>query len=224
MFSQLRLKDYATIVRQHVGAIIRGGEPILQDLSMQARRDLWPAAADLKEKHVRNCQLLANRDVMMERMPKNAVCAELGIAECVYSDKILRATDPRKLHLFDIDPSCIDIARDKFGEEIAAGQVCVHLGNSSTLLLSMPDRYFDWVYIDGDHTHEGAKRDLEAARLKLKDHGLIALNDYTFFGPSDFAKYGVMEAVHDFCIVHEFEFIFLALQGRGYHDVALRQL
>jgi len=220
----LRLKSCISALRKRIGAAIRGGEPLWQDLSPEARRKMWPAARDLQEKHVRNCQLLVNRYVLLERMPKNAICAEIGILECDYSESIVRGTGPAQLHLIDIKPQWTKVARKRFKSEIAANQVCVHEGDSVAVISSMPDRYFDWVYIDGDHTYAGAKRDLDAVLPKVKEGGLIALNDYTFFGVSDFTKYGVMEAVHEFCITNDFEFLFLALQGRGYHDVILRRI
>lgn len=154
-------------------------------------------------------------------MPKHAVCAEVGIDASEFSSKILSSSLPSKLHLIDISENAIQNANTKFAREIASGTVSVHLGDSATTLLSFPDEYFDWVYIDGDHSYQGAKRDLEASVGKLKRDGLIGLNDYIFFSTSDFAKYGVVEAAHEFCKQYDFEFVFLALQGRTYNDVVL---
>jgi spermidine synthase len=198
--------------------------PSLEDYTNEQRRAMWPPAKPLEARHIQNCRLVENREIMLEHMPQNAVCAELGFYLGDFSEKILKTTHPAKLHLVDIDENAVKIAEERFAQEIANGVVQAVHGDSANTILAMPDNYFDWVYIDGDHTFVGAKRDLEAVRLKLKPDGLIALNDYIYFGTSDFAKYGVVEAVNEFCIEYDFEMIFFALQGRMYNDVVIRKL
>jgi hypothetical protein len=195
-----------------------------EEYTIAERRKMWPPAAALQEKHLKNCRVLESRDKMLEYMPKNAVCVEVGIYRCEFSKKILEITQPKKLYLFDIADRFIRIANENFKTEIAQNKVEVRKGDSTQVLLSMPDGFFDWIYIDGLHTYEKVKEDLEAARLKIKRGGIIALNDYIFFGPSDFTKIGVIEAVNEFCIKNEYELIFYALQGRTYNDVAIRKI
>ena len=38
--------------------------------------------------------------------------------------------------------------------------------------------YFDWIYIDGNHTYEYVKQDLEGYRPKVKPGGYMAGDDY----------------------------------------------
>lgn len=196
----------------------------LEEFTTEERRKMWPATRALQERHIKNCNFLVNREKLLEYMPKNSICAEVGLLRCEFSEIILSITKPKKLHLFDIEEGPIKIASKKFADRIANGLVETRLGDSSESIMAMPDQYFDWIYIDGDHNYAGVKKDLEAARLKTKEDGLIVLNDYIYFAPSDFVKYGVIEAVNEFCIQHDFEIIYFALQGRMYNDVALRKI
>ena len=185
---------------------------------------MWPRVLPLESKHIQNCRLIESREKMLEYLPQNAVCAELGIFLCDFSAKILRTTQPAKLHLVDVDNQAIQIAKKRFCQEMSSGLVEVHHGDSAEIVGLMPDQYFDWVYIDADHSYEAVKRDLTAVRAKLKSDGVIALNDYVFFGTSDFIKYGVIEAVNQFCIEYDFELLYFALEGRMYNDVVIREL
>jgi predicted O-methyltransferase YrrM len=192
--------------------------------SVEERREMWPAVKQLANKHIRNCRLVENRIEMLEYMPKQATCAEIGIWRCGFSEKILNITHPTQLHLIDRNKKAIAIAREKFEKEIEQNRVKIIEGDSSKAILALPDHSLDWVYIDGDHSYEGVKKDLEAVRLKLKPDGLIAMNDYIFFGTSDFRKYGVIEAANEFCINYDYEIVFYAFQGRMYNDVVLKKL
>lgn len=196
----------------------------VEDLTVDQRRAMWPPAKSLADRHIRNCRLVENRDVMLEHLPKNAICAEIGIWRCDYSRKIMAVTQPARLHLVDIDPESMEHAHRIFASEISDGTVSTHLGDSAEWIASTPDAYFDWIYIDGDHSYEAVKRDLASAFPKLKREGLLVMNDYVYFEPSGFTKYGVMEAVNEFCIEHDFELLYFALHGRMYHDVVLRRI
>ena len=59
----------------------------------------------------------------------------------------------------------------RFRSEIDAGQMVVHREFSNDSGLALTAEHLDWVYIDGDHTYEFVKRDLELFFGKLKPGG-----------------------------------------------------
>lgn len=60
---------------------------------------------------------------------------------------------------------------------------------------SIPDGILDFVFIDGDHSYEGCRLDIEAWLPKLKPGGLLSGHDYD---NHDFPKFGVTRAVNEF--------------------------
>jgi len=89
---------------------------------------------------------------------------------------------------------------------------------------SFPDEYFDWIYIDAQHTYDGVKRDIAAARRKIKADGLLVFNDYTMWSYVEMQPYGVVAAVNELCIEEGWEIVYLALPSHMYCDVAVRRM
>ena len=58
--------------------------------------------------------------------------------------------------------------------------VVVHddFSTNSKLIQSFPEGYFDFIYIDGDHSYKGAKSDLINYFPKVRQGGIIAGHDY----------------------------------------------
>ena len=63
------------------------------------------------------------------------------------------------------------------------------------------DNYFDFVYIDGDHSYEFVKKDLEGFLPKIKKGGYLTVDDYAFW--KIVLGYGVKKAVDEFVRNHK---------------------
>ncbi|HKR16702.1 class I SAM-dependent methyltransferase [Rhizorhapis sp.] len=177
----------------------------------------------LQRRHLANCKVLPLREDILEAMPRNAVAAEVGVQEGVFSRKIIDICNPTKLHLIDIDLTRFDIA-GRFAPEIADGSVAIHEADSVAAIGSFPDDQFDFIYIDADHSYNGVKRDIAAAVPKVKQGGYLLFNDYTFWSPAECMPYGVIHAVNELCLAEDWEMLYLALGYMGYGDVAFRRI
>ncbi len=60
-----------------------------------------------------------------------------------------------------------------------AREVVIHRGFSETVPADFEDDYFDWLYIDGNHSYQHVLNDLELSFRKVKPRGLITGDDYT---------------------------------------------
>jgi hypothetical protein len=183
---------------------------------------ILPRTPTLTERHLENCRLLPYREAILQRMKIGGIVAEVGVQTGKFSKSILDISHPCKLHLIDLDLQSFSIS-DHFRSEIEQGIVHLHEGDSSSILQGFPDNYFDFVYIDGDHSYEGVKRDIQAVRSKIKEHGFIIFNDYTYWSPAECMRYGVIQAVNELCLEEDWEIIYFALAQYMYCDVALKR-
>ncbi|NNJ55129.1 MAG: 3-oxoacyl-ACP reductase, partial [Bacteroidia bacterium] len=75
-----------------------------------------------------------------------------------------------------------------------------------------------------DHTYNTTKQELELAALAVKDNGYICGHDYTAVAYSGLRKYGVVEAVNEFCVNYNYEIIYLTSETTRHLSYALRKL
>jgi len=76
------------------------------------------------------------------------------------------------------------------------------------------DGFFDFVYIDADHTYEGAKLDIQAWYPKIRKNGILSGHDYCDYVSKTGAKFGVKQAVNEFVSAHKFQERFYVTPGR----------
>ncbi len=144
---------------------------------------------------------LRRRARFLRRLPRGAVCAEIGVFRGEFSDRILRETRPREFHLIDgwwliygerfphwWAPQTADGAlrtRQAHAETLAvidrhdARDRCqVHVGEDLEILESFPNGFFDWVYLDTSHEPDHTLRELAILDRKVSADGLIAGDDW----------------------------------------------
>jgi hypothetical protein len=175
----------------------------------------------VRDDAVNGCRVFANRHRAIETLPQGGVIAEVGTQTGHFADHIFKTAKPKQLHLFDLSLEWFD--KSVLVEPIRQGTVKIHLGDSAAELGKFPAEHFDWLYIDGDHSYAGVKRDIAQAVRTVKRDGMLVFNDYTVWSPLEACNYGVLKAVNELLNSGEWELMYLALHPWGYHDAALRR-
>lgn len=186
---------------------------------------------NLESKHISNLSVLVDRDALLHAMPKRAVCAEIGVDVGEFTSRIIEITHPLKMHLVDTwgDPGRYrDELRAqveaKFRGDIESGRVVIDVGRSTDVLTCFPDQYFDWVYLDTDHTYTTTERELNILKVKVKKGGIIAGHDYSVGNWIGDFRYGVIEAVHELCVLDGWEMIYVTFEANQTRSFAIRKL
>jgi hypothetical protein len=158
---------------------------------------------------------------MLERMPMNSVCAEIGVWRGDFSRIILKRTSPKRLHLIDPWTFQPEFPARKYGGHHAKKQedmdkvfrgvesrfedvenVSIHRARSEEAMAEFPDGYFDWIYLDGNHEFEFVLKDLTMGFAKVRSGGFIAGDDYGWGKKRGFP---VERAVQEFVRLHSVE-------------------
>lgn len=198
-------------------------------------------AGEILQEHLKNAEVLANREEAIKRLPKGGKVAEIGVAYGDFTDTILKEMEPE--HFYAIDwfnkdnpYICMwgrqelvesrmtheEWYRNKYRDQIASHKMTVCSGLSWECLSEFEDEYFDFLYIDACHDYESVSRDAEVAIKKIKDGGIIQFNDYTIWDVIGRTYYGVVPAVNKIISETGAEVLFFCMSSLGYCDITLR--
>lgn len=141
------------------------------------------------------------RKRLLRRLPGSAVCAEIGVWAGDFSQLILKMCSPSELHLIDPWHHKPRYEGPRYGKRLEGGQayldglyesvvarfasssqVQIHRQTSIEAAEAFPAEYFDWIYLDADHSYEMVRADIEAWLPKVKRGGFITGDDYAVSG------------------------------------------
>jgi hypothetical protein len=187
--------------------------------------------SELQDKNIRNLKTVLTREALLKNLPKNKVVAEIGVDHGEFSELIIKTNSPQKLHLIDswaedtrYHSGLKSIVENRFKNEIDKDMINLNVGLSTTVLRDFPDAYFDWVYLDTDHSFQTTKAELAILKSKVKPGGIIAGHDYTIGNWVGGYRYGVIEAVNEFCVNENWEIIFLTVESDHHRSFAIKEI
>ena len=163
------------------------------------------------------------RNDFIKTLSEGLVMCEIGVFKGEFSE-ILLNTNPKELHLIDPFEGPM-YSGDKDGQNIVwtnlsedferltnkykeDSRVVLHKGYSQNVLETFVDSYFDLIYIDGDHTYQAVKSDLNTAKRKVTEGGLICGHDFT-----NISFPQVVQAVYEFCQENDLQVSILSSDG-----------
>lgn len=178
-------------------------------------------------------ELFENRIQMInELIPYGATIAEIGVFKGQFTLEILKR-NPKHLYLIDCWENHTVISGDQDGnnvEHFPSGEqlykdlkeqlkfypnVSFHRQFSNDFLPLLKENTLDAVYIDGDHSYEAVKRDLEMSYPKIKQFGWIMGHDYemNYAKTNNSYQFGVKQAVDEFCAKYDLKICAKGMDG-----------
>lgn len=182
----------------------------------------------LRPEHTAGARLLPDRAALVAALPRGGAIAELGVDEGDFSAALLATARPRVLHLVDTwgseryGPDKRDAVRARFAAE--GDRVRLHLGESVARVGDFADGSLDFVYVDTTHAYALTREELRAYAPKVAPGGMLGGHDYSMGNWGTGFRYGVMEAVQEFCVEAGWGFRYLTAEIGERQSFALMRL
>jgi len=184
----------------------------------------------LEKKHMQNCELLLNREELLDKIPKNSILAEIGVDEGDFSERLYKKCNPEYLYLIDLWSSKrygekkFNIVKNRFYDQLKKDEVKIFRDDSINVVSNFNDNFFDWIYIDTDHSFNTTYKELITWKSKVKRNGIISGHDYMMGNWKKTYRYGVIEAVHKFCVEYSWEMVFLTIDQTENLSFAIKRI
>ena len=139
------------------------------------------------------------RAYILEQLVKNSIFVEVGVWKGDFSKKIWDISNPKLLVLVDswtfdekvrgcapqvngnepLNQNFFDQAKQEtYNKFIKEKNVLILDLNSSEASSNYKDNYFDYIYLDAEHTYQAVINDLNVWYPKLKKNGVLFGDDY----------------------------------------------
>jgi hypothetical protein len=183
-------------------------------------RPTFVSVRPLPQESVRDGRLFANRRELIAglHLRPSPVVVEIGVAFGDFSNYLVDTLAPSQfvgLDTFELhkvptlwgEPSSkffngtthLEHYESRMAMAASKTKLRIVQGDSSAEMSRFPDAYFDLIYIDGDHTHEGVVRDADISVRKVTRNGVLVFNDYIMYDHLGGAPFGVVPVVNDLC-------------------------
>ena len=202
-------------------------------VALKILKSYWSKVSDsipnyeLDHIHIQNAKILLNRSELLKKLPKNAVIAEIGVNKGDFSAEILSATSPEKFHLIDAwgssryNENIMQNVKNRFKND---ARVVINRGLSLDVADEFEDEYFDWIYIDSDHGYKVTSSELNKYATKMKPGGIISGHDFIVGNWNGMVRYGVIEAVYEFCVKQHWEILYITSENKENPSFAIRKI
>lgn len=133
---------------------------------------------------------------ILSLVPQNSICAEIGVWKGDYSNLIFKKVKPKRFYLIDPWKYFPEYNRRWYGGSYARNQedmdriykkVVQRFKKKKSVIIikevseqaskKIKNNSLDFIYIDGNHSYQHVKRDLELYFPKVKPGGIIAGDD-----------------------------------------------
>lgn len=201
-----------------------------------------PHPVSLTEDCLKDAKLYGSRADSIKSWRKHTRIAELGVAAGWFTRQVLEVVQPALFDAYDTfrlheipmlwgqesskileNKTHLDYYQEKFKGHVEEGTLRTFKGDSSTELSKRENEFYDLIYIDGNHSYEGVKRDTAAALKTIRTDGMLVFNDYVFYDKTG-NMFGVVPVVNDLCVNHGWRVVYLALQQEMFCDIAITRI